>query len=145
MLRPVVHRLFDGFGGSALFAQRRRPTLGIDVPRDLRSARRLVRRHCPASPGVYGMIDPDGQLIYVGKSKALRRRLVSYFFSSAKGEKAGRIVDHTRRLIWERWPDEFAALKAEGERLGLRHVEAAPLVRSSYHAGRQASLLAGAE
>ncbi|MHB1134038.1 MAG: lipoyl synthase [Chloroflexota bacterium] len=42
-------------------------------------------------------------------------------------------------------PDEFAALKAAGERLGLRHVEAAPLVRSSYHAGRQASLLAGAE
>lgn len=34
-------------------------------------------------------------------------------------------------------PDEFARLKEEGERLGLRHVEAAPLVRSSYHAGEQ--------
>jgi lipoic acid synthetase len=34
-------------------------------------------------------------------------------------------------------PDEFAALAEEGERLGFRHVEAGPLVRSSYHAGEQ--------
>ncbi len=39
-------------------------------------------------------------------------------------------------------PEEFRQLKAEGERLGLRHVESAPLVRSSYHAGRQAEELA---
>ena len=31
-------------------------------------------------------------------------------------------------------PDEFAELKAEGLRMGFRHVEAGPLVRSSYHA-----------
>jgi lipoic acid synthetase len=31
-------------------------------------------------------------------------------------------------------PDEFAGYRAEGERLGLPHVEAGPLVRSSYHA-----------
>jgi lipoic acid synthetase len=39
-----------------------------------------------------------------------------------------------------RWwtPDELAALKAAGESMGIRHVEAGPLVRSSYHA-RQAA------
>ncbi len=31
-------------------------------------------------------------------------------------------------------PDEFARYRAEGERLGMPHVEAGPLVRSSYHA-----------
>jgi lipoic acid synthetase len=31
-------------------------------------------------------------------------------------------------------PDEFARYTAEGDRLGLPHVEAGPLVRSSYHA-----------
>lgn len=31
-------------------------------------------------------------------------------------------------------PDEFAMLKREGERMGFRHVESGPLVRSSYHA-----------
>ncbi len=34
-------------------------------------------------------------------------------------------------------PAEFASLKAEGERLGIRHVESGPLVRSSYHAREQ--------
>ncbi|MFA7296779.1 MAG: lipoyl synthase [Dehalococcoidia bacterium] len=34
-------------------------------------------------------------------------------------------------------PDEFAALAEEGRRLGFAHVEAGPLVRSSYHAGEQ--------
>ena len=33
-------------------------------------------------------------------------------------------------------PDEFAELRAEALRFGFRHVEAGPLVRSSYHARR---------
>jgi lipoic acid synthetase len=40
----------------------------------------------------------------------------------------------------DRWvtPDEFAEWKRLGEReLGIAHVEAGPLVRSSYHAGKQ--------
>lgn len=35
-------------------------------------------------------------------------------------------------------PDEFAHLCEIGDRLGFRHVEAGPLVRSSYHAQKQA-------
>jgi lipoic acid synthetase len=34
-------------------------------------------------------------------------------------------------------PAEFDALAADGRTLGFRHVEAGPLVRSSYHAKRQ--------
>jgi lipoic acid synthetase len=34
-------------------------------------------------------------------------------------------------------PEEFAALKQQGERSGIRHVESGPLVRSSYHAHEQ--------
>jgi len=39
----------------------------------------------------------------------------------------------------DRWvtPDEFAEWKRVGESLGIAHVEAGPLVRSSYHAGKQ--------
>jgi lipoic acid synthetase len=40
-------------------------------------------------------------------------------------------------------PEEFAALAAEGRALGFRHVEAGPLVRSSYHAKRQVEAAAG--
>ncbi len=39
-------------------------------------------------------------------------------------------------------PQEFAALRWEGMRLGLRHVESGPLVRSSYHAHDQAASVA---
>jgi lipoic acid synthetase len=36
-------------------------------------------------------------------------------------------------------PDEFAEYKEFGERIGFRHVESGPLVRSSYHAFEQAA------
>jgi lipoic acid synthetase len=44
-----------------------------------------------------------------------------------------------KHLPLERYyrPEEFAELAEAGRRLGLRHVEAGPLVRSSYHAERQ--------
>lgn len=39
----------------------------------------------------------------------------------------------------DRWvtPEEFERHKADGEAMGIAHVEAGPLVRSSYHAGKQ--------
>jgi lipoic acid synthetase len=40
-------------------------------------------------------------------------------------------------------PDEFAELAEVGRRLGFAHVEAGPLVRSSYHAKRQVADAAG--
>jgi lipoic acid synthetase len=44
-----------------------------------------------------------------------------------------------KHLPVDRWvhPDEFAELAREGEAMGFAHVEAGPLVRSSYHAGTQ--------
>ncbi|MGZ8578004.1 MAG: lipoyl synthase [Actinomycetota bacterium] len=45
----------------------------------------------------------------------------------------------TYHLPVDRWvtPDEFAEHARTGEALGITHVEAGPLVRSSYHAGAQ--------
>ena len=51
----------------------------------------------------------------------------------------GQYLAPTRRHIpIERYytPDEFAHLKSEALSMGFRYVEAGPLVRSSYHAGR---------
>ena len=47
----------------------------------------------------------------------------------------------THHLPVARWlhPDEFANLKAAGEAMGLGHVEASPLTRSSYHAKQAAA------
>jgi lipoic acid synthetase len=38
-------------------------------------------------------------------------------------------------------PDEFAELRGDALRAGLRHVESGPLVRSSYHAWDQVQAL----
>jgi lipoyl synthase len=35
-------------------------------------------------------------------------------------------------------PEEFAFMKQEALKMGFRHVESGPLVRSSYHAHEQA-------
>ena len=43
---------------------------------------------------------------------------------------------HARVIKWYA-PDEFDALRREGEALGFRHVASGPLVRSSYHADAQ--------
>jgi lipoic acid synthetase len=56
----------------------------------------------------------------------------------------GQYLQPTRdHLAVERFytPDEFAVFKEFGESLGFRHVEAGPLVRSSYHAEKQARIL----
>jgi len=44
-----------------------------------------------------------------------------------------------KHLPVDRWvtPEEFGEHKRVGESLGITHVEAGPLVRSSYHAGKQ--------
>ena len=40
-------------------------------------------------------------------------------------------------------PEEFYELKEYGERIGIKHVESGPLVRSSYHADEQVTALEG--
>jgi excinuclease ABC subunit C len=104
--------LFAGFGPWAL--------TGTEAPlvtvraRGPRRLRKAMRQHCPRLPGVYGMLDAAGELIYVGKARSLRARLLSYFRPS-RDEKAGKIIQETRALVWEQTSDEFAAVLRELE------------------------------
>ncbi len=77
--------------------------------------RTQVRLRCPRKPGIYGMVDTHGELIYVGKAKCLRGRLLSYFRTKSRDKKAARIIKHTATLAWEPCPSEFAALLRELE------------------------------
>ncbi|HBE68319.1 MAG TPA: ethanolamine utilization protein [Planctomycetaceae bacterium] len=72
-----------------------------------------VKRFAPRAPGVYGMIDALGRLVYVGKSKLLRNRLLSYFLPNNEEDKAGRIAATSSAIVWEAQPSEFAALLRE--------------------------------
>ena len=103
------------FGPDSLNPYDERP-VQLAGGRSVRQLRDQVRRGCPAVPGVYGMFNGKGELIYVGKSHRLRNRLMSYFSGSASQEKAGRIIERTRAIQWETQPSDFAARVRE---LGL--------------------------
>jgi excinuclease ABC subunit C len=74
--------------------------------------REFVRAHAENRPGVYRLLGPDDQVLYVGKSVRLRSRLLSYFRAD-RGEKAAEIVSLARRVEWDHHPSEFAALLRE--------------------------------
>jgi excinuclease ABC subunit C len=77
--------------------------------------RAQVREQCPRRPGVYGMVSPQGELVYVGKAKCLRSRLLGYFRTKSRDPKAGRLVQHSKAIVWEYAPSEIAALLRELE------------------------------
>jgi len=78
-------------------------------------ARALLHDHCPLTPGVYGWLDDRNQLCYVGKSKSLRKRLLSYFSKTPVDKKAARIRQHSQKLVWEPISNELLALIREQE------------------------------
>jgi excinuclease ABC subunit C len=71
-----------------------------------------VRAAAKDRPGVYRWLSPEGEVVYVGKSKRLRTRLLSYFRCGSE-EKGSRIVREATRVEWEYTPSEFAALLEE--------------------------------
>jgi excinuclease ABC subunit C len=104
---------FTGFGPVSLSSE----SLALYAVESRRPGRLRdkVRRSCARRPGVYGMVDPAGELVYVGKAKCLRSRLLSYFRRNSRDPKAGRILESTRLIAWEHSPSEFAALLRELE------------------------------
>jgi len=106
---------FAGFGPNRLATAMESAAIhGVEGlrPRQLRVA---VREACPRRPGVYGMIDGAGELIYIGKAKSLRARLLSYFRTKGRNRKTTRIIRVTRAIVWEHADCEFAALLRELE------------------------------
>lgn len=74
--------------------------------------REFVREHAENRPGVYRMVGPGGQVLYIGKSIRVRSRLLSYFRADP-GEKAAEILGFTERLEWDDHANEFSALLQE--------------------------------
>ena len=82
-------------------------------PAGLRAMREHVRAHAADRPAVYRMIADSGEVVYVGKSKQVRTRLLSYFRAAYPEEKAARIVREATAIEWDYVPSEFAALLGE--------------------------------
>jgi excinuclease ABC subunit C len=84
------------------------------TPPQLSPLREQVRASAENRPGTYRMLSETGEVLYVGKSKQVRTRLLSYF-RAKEGEKARRIMQEAHSLTWEYEPSEFGALLRELE------------------------------
>jgi excinuclease ABC subunit C len=86
----------------------------LSHPPILRELRDEVRAGALNRPGTYRMLGATGEVLYVGKSKRVRTRLMGYF-RAKKEEKGWRILREAARIEWEYQPSEFAALLRELE------------------------------
>ncbi len=55
-------------------------------------------KNIPELPGIYKMLDQNNNIIYIGKSKSLRKRVRSYFVNSPKWEKVSKMVSFIKDI-----------------------------------------------
>ena len=75
----------------------------------------VIARHAklaPPGPGVYRMFDADGQVLYVGKARHLKKRVQSYARGTGHNNRIARMIADTAAM-------EFVTTKTEMEALLL--------------------------
>ena len=90
---------------------------GTDKP-DLEAgvaAIRNVVRTLPTRPGVYRMLDARGEVLYVGKARALRNRVTNYTQVSRLTKRLQRMVAQTRDMLIVTTHTEAEALLLEAQ------------------------------
>jgi excinuclease ABC subunit C len=91
-------------------SRRRTKAMRLPLPAtDLGALKTRVRALAENRPAVYRMVDNTGKVLYVGKAKRLRTRLLSYFRASYPDDKAARILYAAHDIQWDYVPSEFAA------------------------------------
>jgi lipoyl synthase len=105
-----------------------------------RSLELLARADAIRRESASGMRTKSGVMVGLGETMdELVRALADLKSAGCDIATIGQYLQpHERRLPVERYytPEEFEALRREGEAMGFLRVEAGPLVRSSYHARR---------
>jgi excinuclease ABC subunit C len=69
-------------------------------------------KHAPLSPGVYRMIDAAGEVLYVGKAKNIKKRILAYARPTGHDSRIERMIAATSTL-------EFVTTRSETEALLL--------------------------
>jgi excinuclease ABC subunit C len=88
---------------------------GTLTPGSLGAGREVIARHAklaPMGPGVYRMIGADGDVLYVGKAKSLKKRVLSYARQSGHESRIVRMIAATASM-------EFVSTATETEALLL--------------------------
>ena len=75
-----------------------------------------IRRHLrdsPKGPGVYRMIASDGEVLYVGKARSVRRRIASYARPQGHSGRIARMIAMTASMVFVSTRTETEALLLE--------------------------------
>ena len=86
-----------------------------DIP-SLERGAALIRgfaRNLPETPGVYRMLNDGGDVLYVGKAKALKRRVISYSMTEKLPIRLQRMVAQTTDMVFVHTNTEVEALLLE--------------------------------
>src|SRR5260370_10919501 len=70
-------------------------------------------RHAPAGPGVYRMIGAEGQVLYVGKARSIRKRIAAYATPERQPSRIARMIAQTRSMVFVTTESEAEALLLE--------------------------------
>src|ERR1043165_4707284 len=70
-------------------------------------------KHAPKAPGVYRMIDAKGEVLYVGKAKSIRKRIVSYARQAGHTARIMRMIAATASMEFVTTTTETEALLLE--------------------------------
>lgn len=89
----------------------------------------------PAAPGVYRFLNRGDDLLYVGKSVNLRRRVRSYFYGDGpESDRMAEMLRFARRVRWRRTGSELEARLAEARLILDRQPPYNRALKSSGHA-----------
>src|ERR1700730_1726161 len=93
------------------------PDLAVDgAPASGRHGAATIRRfweHAPFGPGVYRMIAANGEVLYVGKAKSVRKRIASYMRPSGHTARIARMIALTASMVFVSTKTETEALLLE--------------------------------
>jgi excinuclease ABC subunit C len=78
-----------------------------------RAALFAYARHAPAGPGVYRMLDRAGEVLYVGKAKSIRKRVIAYARPAGHDTRIERMIAATAALEFVTTATETEALLLE--------------------------------
>jgi len=91
------------------------PEAAMSAPGGLAAGRAAIiahARHAPAAPGVYRMLDRAGEVLYVGKAKNIRKRIIAYARPTGHDTRIERMIAATASV-------EFISTATETEALLL--------------------------
>jgi excinuclease ABC subunit C len=106
----------EDFDESASAAEAGTPIEMDEIPASLARGVEVIKahwKHAPVGPGVYRMIAANGEVLYVGKAKSVRKRVASYLRLTGHTGRIARMIALTASMVFVSTETETEALLLE--------------------------------